>query len=73
MIEIVNKKKHSVQLVVRSQKNPKAFTTLNVPGVGAGNNVVYLEDEYYTEYLDRIASWNLISKKQVTNKPNKGE
>ena len=73
MIEITNKNKTPVQLIVRSKKNPKAFTTLILPGVGAGKNVSYLEDERHTEYLDRIKEMGLISKKQVDTKPNKGE
>lgn len=74
MIEIKNKTRSPVQLVVRSRKAPKAFTTLNIPGVGAGNNVYYLEDERNTEYVERAAKMGLISTRHITNKElNKGE
>ena len=49
MLEIKNKKKFPVQLVIRSRKAPRAFTVLNIPGVGGGKNVYYLEDERVTE------------------------
>jgi hypothetical protein len=74
MIEIKNKTRGPVQLVIRSRKAPKAFTTLNIPGVGAGNNIYYLEDERNTEYVERAAKMGLISTRYVTNKElNKGE
>jgi hypothetical protein len=66
MIEIKNKTKSPVQLLVRSRKSPRAFTTLNVPGVGAGNNVYILEDERNTEYVDRAEQMGLISTRRVT-------
>lgn len=67
MIEITNKKKHPVQLVVRSRKAPRAFTTLNVPGVGCGKNVVRLEDELHTEYIDRLQKMGLVSVRHIQN------
>jgi hypothetical protein len=73
MIEITNKKKHSVQLVVRCKKAPRSFTVLNVCGVGAGKNVTYIEDERHTEYVDRAVKMGLISTRTVSNKPSKGE
>lgn len=36
MIEIKNKQKGPVQVLVRSKKHPRAFTTLNIPGIGSG-------------------------------------
>jgi len=67
MIEITNKKRHPVQLVVRSRKAPRAFTTKNVPGVGAGKNVIRLEDELHTEYIDRLQKMGLISVRHIQN------
>jgi len=67
MIEVTNKKKHPVQLVVRSRKAPRAFTTLNVPGVGGGKNVVRLEDELHTEYIDRLQKMGLVSVRHIQN------
>lgn len=75
MIEIKNKTRSPVQILIRSRKSPKAFTTLNVPGVGAGNNIYLLEDERSTEYVERAEKMGLISTKKLTKKDlnNKGE
>jgi hypothetical protein len=67
MIEITNIKKSPVQVVIRSRKGARAFTTLNIPGRGAGCNVYLLEDERHTEYVDRVEKMGLISTKYVPN------
>ena len=67
MIEIKNKIKSPVQLVVRSRKAPRAFTTLIVPGLGKGNNVRLIEDELKTEYIDRVEKMGLISTRYIPN------
>ena len=74
MIEIKNRTKSPVQILIRSRKAPKSFTTLNVPGIGAGKNIYYLEDERKTEYVDRAEKLGLISTRYITKKElNKGE
>ena len=74
MIEIKNKTRGPVQILIRSRKSPRAFTTLNVPGVGAGNNTYMLEDERNPEYVDRAEKMGLISTRHLTKKElNKGE
>ena len=74
MIEIKNKTKSPVQLVIRSRTAPKSFTTLNIPGVGAGKNTYILEDERNTEYVERAEKMGLISTRYLTKKElNKGE
>lgn len=74
MIEIKNKTRGPVQLVIRSRRSPKSFTTLNIPGVGAKNNVYYLEDERTTEYVERAEKLGLISTRRISNRElNKGE
>jgi hypothetical protein len=74
MIEIRNKTRGPVQLVIKSKKAPKAFTTLNIPGIGAGNNTYLLEDERNTEYVERAEKMGLISTRHLTKKElNKGE
>lgn len=67
MIEIKNKGKSPVQLVVRSRKAPRAFTTLIIPGIGKGNNVRLIEDELATEYIERVEKMGLISTRYVPN------
>lgn len=74
MIEIKNKTRGPVQILIRSRKSPKSFTTLNVPGIGAGNNIYLLEDERNTEYVERAEKLGLISTRHLTKKElNKGE
>jgi hypothetical protein len=74
MMEMKNKTKGPVQILIRSRKSPKAFTTLNVPGIGAGNNIYLLEDERNTEYVERAEKMGLISTRYLTQKEcNKGE
>jgi len=73
MIEITNHQKHPVQLVLRAKGELRAFKTLNVPAIGKGKNVVLLEDERETEYIDRVRKLGWISVRHVTDKKNKGE
>lgn len=73
MLEIRNKNRFPVQLVIRSKKTPRSFTVLNVPGIGSEKNIYYLEDERATDYIDRAEKSGLISVKQVPNKLRKGE
>jgi hypothetical protein len=67
MIEIRNKTKGPVQLVVRSRKAPRAFTTLIIPGVGKGHNVRLIEDELNTDYIERVEKMGLISTRYIPN------
>lgn len=74
MIEIKNKTKGPVQVLIRSRKSPKSFTTLNIPGVGSGKNTFVMEDERNTEYVERAEKIGLISTRHLTKKElNKGE
>lgn len=73
MLEIVNKQKHPVQLIIRSRRATRSFTTLNLPGIGSGKNVYLLEDERTTEYIDRAVKDGLISIRHTSNKLRKGE
>ena len=74
MIEIKNKTKGPVQVLIRSRKSPKSFTTLNIPGIGSGRNTYLMEDERNTEYVDRAEKIGLISTRHLTKKElNKGE
>lgn len=73
MIEVKNKGRSPVQLVVRSRKAPKAFTTLIIPGVGKGHNVRLIEDERVTEYIARVEKMGLISTRYIPNHEIKGE
>jgi sulfate adenylyltransferase subunit 1 (EFTu-like GTPase family) len=67
MIEIKNKLKSPVQIVVRSRTAPRAFTTLIIPGVGKGNNIRLIEDEAATDVIERVEKLGLISTRYVPN------
>lgn len=74
MIEIKNKTKGPIQVLIRSRKSPKSFTTLNIPGIGSGKNTYLMEDERNTEYVERAESLGLISTRHLTKRElNKGE
>jgi len=74
MIEVKNKSRSPVQLIVRSRKAPRSFTTLNIPGIGKGKNVRLIDDELKTEYIDRVEKMGLISTKYIPNSEiRKGE
>ena len=72
MIEITNKQKCPVQVLVRSRRSPRSFTTLNIPGIGKGNNIFLLEDERVTDYIERVENMGLISTRKI-NRLTKGE
>lgn len=72
MLEIKNKQKFPVQLVIKSRSAPRSFTVLNIPGIGRGKNIYHLEDERTTEYIDRAEKDGLISTRHIPNK-RKGE
>lgn len=74
MLEVRNKTKSPVQILVRSKKKPRSFTTLIIPGIGKGNNVRLLEDEDKTDYIERVEKMGLISTKYIPNSEfRKGE
>lgn len=67
MIEIKNKQKSPVQIIVRSRKAPRAFTTLIIPGIGKGQNIRLIDDELKTDYIERVEKMGLISTKYIPN------
>ena len=73
MLEIKNKQKFPVQIIVRSKKSPREITVLNIPGIGKGKNVCLLEDERATDYIERAKQDGLISTRTIPNKLRKGE
>jgi len=73
MIEIKNKQRGPVQVMVRSKLAPRQFTTLIVPGIGAGKNVRYIEDEANTDVVERVERMGLISTRYIPNRAEKGE
>ena len=70
MIEVKNKGKSPVQLIVRSRKATNQFTTLIIPGIGAGNNTRVIEDERATDYIERVEKMGLITTRYLPNTKN---
>jgi hypothetical protein len=66
MIEVKNKGRSPVQLVVRSGRLPKSLTTLIVPGIGKGHNVRYIPDEWMTEVIERVEKMGMISTRYLS-------
>ena len=76
MIEITNHNRFPVQIIVKKKGRPRAFTTLNIPGIGKGKNVYYLDDQRSTEYIERVESkLGLITTRYIPDKEvkKKGE
>lgn len=65
MIEITNTQTSPIQIVVRSKRKLRAFTTMIIPGRGAGKNKVVIEDEAATDYIKLVESYGLISTKSI--------
>ena len=72
MILIENKLRGPVQLVVRSKVHNGGFSTLNIPGMGAGKNFYALEDERMTENIKR-AKKDLLIDYKIVNTVIEGE
>lgn len=68
MIEIKNKTRGPIPIIVRSKNGPREFTTLAIPGTGSGKNVIYLEDEKKTEYIERLEDRKLITIRVLPDK-----
>ncbi len=73
-VEITNKMKCPTQVLVRSYvevpgSGTRAFTCLNIPGIGAGNNKYIIEDERHLPiYTDRLEKKGMISVQHIPNK-----
>jgi hypothetical protein len=68
MLEITNKTKGPITVMVRSKTKPRSFTTLRICGIGAGKNVAIIEDEAKTEYIDRVEKvYGLITTRHIPN------
>lgn len=70
MIEIKNNTRGPVNLMVRSKRAVRSFTTIIIPGIGSGKNVYLLEDELYTpdSNIDIVKRAGIISTKNIPNK-----
>jgi hypothetical protein len=73
MLEITNRNKFPVQLMVKSSDATKSFTTLNIPGIGAKKNIYLLKEEKATENIYKAERDGLISIRHIPDKIRKGE
>ena len=72
MIRIENKQKSPVQLVIKSKERPRSMCVLNIPGIGSGHNVYYLEDELTTQYVERAEKkFGQIKTRYISNREYK--
>lgn len=68
MLEIKNKQKFPVQVIVKSRRSPRSFTVKNIPGVGSGKNIYLIAEERATDYIDRAEKEGLITTRLIPNK-----
>jgi hypothetical protein len=67
MIEITNTSRSPAQIMVRSKRKLRSFTTLVIPGRGKGHNKVIIEDEAVTNQIKDLESDGIISTKRIRN------
>lgn len=67
MIEITNKTRSPIQIMVRSKNKTRSFTTMMIPGMGKKKNVIIIEDEKKTDYIDRLEDKKIISTRYISN------
>jgi len=65
MLEITNLDRSPLQLIVKSRKKLRAFTTKVLPGRGSGHNKVRIPEEISTEWIDRLKDLRLIDVKVI--------
>ena len=66
MIEITNNQRGPTQVMVRSKRKLRSFTTLVIPGRGSGNNKVVIEDEAATDQMKLVENHGLISTRRIS-------
>ena len=67
MLEITNTQRGPIQVVVRSKRKVRSFTTLTIPGRGAGKNKVCIDDEMVTDYIAVVEDHELITTRYIKN------
>jgi hypothetical protein len=72
MLEITNKQRGPISLIIRSRKSPRDFTILNIPGIGHNKNKYLLEDERVTDYIYRAETDGLISTRFIKDSLQEG-
>jgi len=73
MLEVTNKLRSPIQIMVRSKRKVDSYTTLTIPGIGGGKNTVILEDERMTENIERLRKDKLLEYKYIEDVKLTGE
>lgn len=71
MIEIRNKQRFPIPLILKSKNYQKGMTHKILPGIGKGNNIITIEDELYTAYIQEAEKRGWISIKKITAKDSR--
>lgn len=64
MIEITNRTNGPLQLMVRSSKKARSFTTQVLLARGSNKNVIVITDEKYTDQIGLLEHLKFISTRQ---------
>jgi len=74
MYEVTNKLQGPVQLILRSRRgpSPRAFTVLNLCGIGNGKNTYLVEDELMTDYIWQAEREKLIAVRYIDENSLRG-
>jgi hypothetical protein len=67
MIEVKNKTRHPVQVMVRATRQNHAFHTTVIPGIGKGKNVRRWPEELITEQIRRLEKEGLLALKETND------
>jgi hypothetical protein len=63
MIEITNMQKSPIQLVIKSRRALHSYDTVDIPGLGNGQNKILIEDHLHTPYIDRAEKSGYIKQR----------
>lgn len=71
MVEIRNKQRFPIPLILKSKNYQKGITHKILPGIGKGKNIITIEDELLTAYITEAEKQGLISVKKITAKDSR--
>jgi hypothetical protein len=71
MIEIRNKQRFPIPLILKSKNYQKGITHKILPGIGKGKNIFVIEDEQFTAYITEAEKRGWISVKKITAKDSR--
>jgi hypothetical protein len=63
MIEITNMQKSPIQLIIKSSRALNSYDTIDIPGIGLGQNKIIIAEHLHTEYIDRAEKSGYIKQR----------